>query len=76
MNARLERKLRLLAAVIMVGTVAGLAINFAMGRTSLSSMVVGVAYGFVMCVALGGVELFVLDAPLRGWLTIFRSRPI
>jgi len=69
MNARLERKLRLLAAVIMVGTVAGLAINFAMGRTSPSSMVVGVAYGFVMCVALGGVELFVLDGPLRGWLS-------
>jgi adenylate cyclase len=69
MDARLERKLRLLAVVIMVGTVAALAINFAMGRTSLSSMVVGVAYGFVMCVALGGVELFVLDGPLRGWLS-------
>jgi adenylate cyclase len=53
----------------MVGTVAALAINFAMGRTSPSSMVVGVAYGFVTCVALGGVELFVLDGPLRGWLS-------
>jgi hypothetical protein len=29
MNARLERKLRLLAVIMAVGTVAGLAVNFA-----------------------------------------------
>jgi adenylate cyclase len=68
MNARLERKLRLLAVIIVAGTIAGLAINFIQGRTSPSSMVVGVTYGFLMCVAIGGVELFVLDGPLRVWL--------
>jgi hypothetical protein len=36
MNARLERKLRMLAVIIAVGTVAGLAVNFAQGRTSPS----------------------------------------
>src|SRR5258707_4526781 len=68
MNARLERNLRLLSVIIAAGTIAGLAINFAQGRTSPSSMVVGVTYGHLMCIAIGSVELFVLDGPLRAWL--------
>jgi adenylate cyclase len=68
MDARLERKLRLLAFVIAAGTIAGLAINVAQGRTSPSSMVVGVTYGLLMCIAIGCVELFVLDGPMRVWL--------
>src|SRR3984885_8342371 len=68
MNARLERKLRLLAVIILAGTIAGLAINFAQGRTSYSSMMVGTIYGLLLCVAIGGVELFVLDGPMRDWL--------
>ena len=68
MNARLERKLRLLAVIIAAGAIAGLAISFAQGRTSPSSMVVGVTYGFLTCIAIGSVELFVLDGPLRAWL--------
>jgi adenylate cyclase len=67
-NARLERKLRTLAAVILVGTIAGLAINFAQGRTTPASMMVGAVYGFLLCIATGGVELFVLDGPMRDWL--------
>ena len=68
MNARFERKLRMLAVIIVAGTLAGLAINFALGRTSPISMVVGIIYGLLMCIALGGVELFVLDGPMRRWL--------
>jgi adenylate cyclase len=68
MNARLERKLRLLAVVIVAGTIAGLAINVAQGRTLASSMVVGVTYGLLMCIAIGGVELFILDGRMRVWL--------
>jgi adenylate cyclase len=68
MNARLERKLRLLAVIIVAGTIAGLVINFAQGRTSYSSIVVGITYGLLMCVAIGGAELFLLDGPMRGWL--------
>src|SRR5258706_11233442 len=68
MDARLERKLRLLAVVIAAGTIAGLAINVAQGRTSPPSMVVGVTYGLLMCIAIGCVELFVLDGPMRVWL--------
>nr|HEV8008469.1 hypothetical protein [Bradyrhizobium sp.] len=69
MNARLERNLRLLAVIIVVGTIAGLGVNFAQGRASYSSMAVGTAYGLMLCIVIGGVELFVLDG------AICNSRP-
>ena len=31
-------------------------------------MTVGAVYGFLLCIAIGGVELFVLDGPMRDWL--------
>ena len=70
MNARLERKLRLLAVVVVAGTIAGLAINFAHGphlafldgrRDSIRA-----ADHASRC---GIIELFVLDGPLRDWLS-------
>jgi adenylate cyclase len=67
-NARLERKLRTFAAIIVVGTLAGLVINFAQGRTSPASMMVGTVYGLLMSISIGVVELFVLDGPMRDWL--------
>jgi adenylate cyclase len=68
MNARLERRLRLLAAIIVTGTIAGIAVSFAQGRTSLASMVVGVAYGLLLSIAIGGLELFILQGRIRVWL--------
>jgi adenylate cyclase len=68
MNARLERKLRSLAVIIVAGTIAGLTVNFVQGRTSPSSMIVGTIYGLLLCVAIGGVELFVLEGSMRDWL--------
>jgi adenylate cyclase len=68
MNARLERKLRLLTGVVAVGVLSGLAFNIAQGRTLPSAMVVGGAYGLLMSMTLGGIELFVLDGPMRMWL--------
>jgi adenylate cyclase len=64
MSARIERKLRLLAAIVVVGTLAGVAVNLAQGRP----LVVGAAFGFITSVVIGGVELFVLDGPMRDWL--------
>jgi adenylate cyclase len=69
MNARLERKLRLLAAVVVVGAIAGIAFNLARGRTLPSAMAVGSAYGLIMSLVLGGIELFVLEGPMRAWLS-------
>jgi adenylate cyclase len=68
MDARLERSLRLLAVIAAAGTIAGFAVNFAQGRTSASSMLVGIAYGLLLSVAIGGTELFVLQGPMRAWL--------
>ena len=69
MNARLERKLRALAVIVVAGTIAGLAVNFIQGRTSSASTMVGTIYGLLLSVAIGGVELFVLDGPMRDWLS-------
>jgi adenylate cyclase len=67
-NARRERKLRTFAAIIVVGTIAGLVMNLMQGRTSPASMMVGAVYGFLISISIGVVELFVLDGPMRGWL--------
>jgi adenylate cyclase len=67
MDARLERKLRLLAWVMVGGAIAGLVFNVPQGR----SATVGVAYGLLMSTALGCTELFVLDGPMRAWLAGF-----
>ena len=64
MNARLERKLRLLAFVVAAGTISGIAFNAAQGR----SLVVGIAYGLLVSLVLGSIELFTLEGPMRPWL--------
>jgi adenylate cyclase len=64
MSARVDRKLRLLVAIVVVGTVAGLAANFGQGR----ALVVGAAFGLITSIVIGGVELFVLGGPMRDWL--------
>jgi adenylate cyclase len=68
MSARLKRKLQILAVVVAAGVVSGIAFNIAQGRTLPSAMAVGMAYGLLMSTALGVIELFVLDGPLRAWL--------
>src|SRR5437867_3941791 len=67
MNARLERKLRLLLAVVACGAVAGRVFNVPQGR----SAVVGVSYGVLMSATLTSTELFVLQGRMRDWLSRF-----
>jgi adenylate cyclase len=69
MNARLERKLRLLASVVVAGTISGIVFNIARGRTLPSSMEVGGTYGLIISLVLGSIELFVLEGPMRAWLS-------
>jgi len=68
MNARLERKLRSLAALVVAGLIAGIVFNLTQGRTSPTYLAVGASYGLLMSVTLGSTELFVLDGPMREWL--------
>jgi adenylate cyclase len=65
MNARLERKLRYFAAILVAGIVAGIGFNLAHGRTSVSAIIEGAADGLQVCLAIGALELFVLDGSLR-----------
>src|SRR3979409_1803373 len=59
MDARLERKLRSLAAVVAAGVIAGIMFAVAQGRTSATSLAVGASYGLLMSVSLGATELLV-----------------
>jgi adenylate cyclase len=68
MNARLERKLRSLAALVAAGLISGIVFNLARGRTSPASLAVGASYGLLMSASLGGAQLFVLEGPMREWL--------
>jgi adenylate cyclase len=68
MNARLERKLRSLAALVAAGLISGIVFNLARGRTSPTFLAVGASYGLLMSASLGGAQLFVLDGPMREWL--------
>jgi len=65
MNARLERKLRAPAVIVISGAVAGLAVNFTHGRILVPAIVTGALLGL----AIGVLELFVLGGPLRPWLS-------
>ncbi len=68
MNARLERKLRLLGVSVAISVVGAIVFVFAQGYTSLTSITVGISYGLILSVAIGGVSLFVLEGPMRMWL--------
>jgi adenylate cyclase len=65
MNARLERKLRFYAAIMAAGMVAGVIFSVASGRSAPSQLFEGAAYGLQICIAIGGLELFILDGALR-----------
>jgi adenylate cyclase len=64
MDARLERKLRIYAVLVVAGAVGGVAFTASQGLSILS----GVVYGSLMSVVLGSLELFMLEGALRDWL--------
>jgi len=68
MDARLERKLRMLAVICVAGVVAGLIFVGGQGRTSVSNLAAAIAYGLLISLSIGGLELFVADGVLRRWL--------
>jgi adenylate cyclase len=68
MNARLERKLRLLAAIIIGSVIGAICFVLARGFTSPIGIEIGILYGLLLSVAIGGISQFVLEGPMRGWL--------
>ena len=69
MEARFERKLRLLAAIIAFGAIAGFVFNFSQGRVAPRQAVTGISYGLLISASLGSIELLVLEGPMRNWLS-------
>jgi adenylate cyclase len=68
MNARLERKLRLLAVIAVASAIGGVAYVSARGYTSPSAIGSGIAYGLILGTAIASTSLFLLQGPMRGWL--------
>jgi adenylate cyclase len=68
MNARLERKLRLLGVIVAASVIGAIAFVFSQGHTSLAAIAVGISYGLILSLAIGGVSQFVLEGPMRMWL--------
>lgn len=64
MNARLERKLRVFAAITMAGGIAGAAFSASHGVSILP----GVVTGLLISSILAGFEILIADGPVRAWL--------
>jgi adenylate cyclase len=67
-NARLERKLRVLGVTVAASAIGGIVFVLVQGFTSPISIAVGISYGLMISLAIGGVSLFVLGGPMRMWL--------
>ncbi|WP_050424714.1 adenylate/guanylate cyclase domain-containing protein [Bradyrhizobium tropiciagri] len=61
MNARLERKLQRLAAVLVAGILSGVAITLSVFGGGVAQLTVGITYGFLLAGVIGSIELFVLE---------------
>lgn len=65
MNARFERKLRVLTTIIAAGGAAGVAFS----ATHDLPILPGLVIGLVISTVLGGFEIMVADGPIRIWLS-------
>jgi adenylate cyclase len=48
--------------------VGGFLFPVAMGHTTASGIASGIIYGVLICITIGGIELFVVEGPMRAWL--------
>lgn len=68
MNARLERKLRLVAVVVAASVIGAVIYSLAQGFTNATGAAVGISYGLLISVTMTCISQFVLEGPLRPWL--------
>ncbi|MBN9584638.1 MAG: adenylate/guanylate cyclase domain-containing protein [Afipia sp. 62-7] len=68
MDARSQRKLRFLAAILGAGALSGIVFVAAHSGLSPSDLLIGVIYGVLISGAIGTFELFASSGPLRDWL--------
>jgi len=68
MNARLQKKLRLLAVIVTASMIGAAAYSLAMGFSSARDIAVGMSYGLLISAPLASISLFLLEGPMRVWL--------
>jgi adenylate cyclase len=68
MDARLELKLRLFAGIVAGGIIGGIVFPVMLGHTSASDIAAGITYGLLIAIMIGGIEVFVVEGPMRNWL--------
>jgi len=68
MNARVEKKLRLLTVVVTASMIGAAVYSLAQGFTTARGIAVGISYGLLISGPIMGISLFVLEGPMRLWL--------
>jgi adenylate cyclase len=68
MNARLEKKLRLLTVIVTASMIGAAVYSLSQGFTTAREVVVGILYGLLISAPISGISLFVLQGPMRVWL--------
>jgi adenylate cyclase len=68
MNARLEKKLRLLAVIVTASMIGAAVYSWAQGFTTPTEIAVGISYGLLISAPITSISLFVLEGPMRVWL--------
>lgn len=68
MDARSQRKLRFLTAILSTGALGGIIFVVARVGFSPSQLVIGIIYGVLISGAIGTFELLASSGPLRDWL--------
>lgn len=68
MDARSQRKLRFLAAILSTGALGGIIFVVARVGFSPSQLAIGIIYGVLISGAIGTFELLASSGPLRDWL--------
>jgi adenylate cyclase len=68
MNARLEKKLRLLAVIVTASMIGAAVYSWAQGFTTPTEIAVGISYGLLISAPITSISLFVLEGPMRVWV--------
>jgi adenylate cyclase len=68
MNARFEKKLRVLAILVAASMIGGAVYSLMLGFRAIRDIAVGISYGLIIGAPLASTTLFVLEGPMRLWL--------
>jgi adenylate cyclase len=56
------------AGIVASGVIGGTVFPVMLGYSSASGIAAGIIYGLLIAITIGGIEVFVVDGPMRAWL--------